>query len=44
MKKKNLKYKTTKLGKPNKFDANGSYTGTSSLIADLKPVQDVDDL
>jgi hypothetical protein len=31
-------------GKPDKFDTNGSYTGTSSLIADLKPVQDADDL
>lgn len=33
----------TKLGKPNKFDVNGSYTGTS-LLADLEPVQDADDL
>ena len=43
---KNSKYKklkNNKFGKPNKFDVNGSYTGTS-LLADLKPVQDADDL
>lgn len=38
------KTKHTKLGKPDKFDVNGSYTGTSSLLPDLKPVQDADDL
>lgn len=45
MKNKKLKnIKTKQFGKPNQFDVNGSYTGTSSLIADLKPVQDADDL
>jgi hypothetical protein len=45
MDKKFLRKKTTtKLGKPNKFDVNGSYTGTSNLLSDLKPVQDADDL
>jgi len=44
MKKKNLrKISKTQFGKPDKFDANGSYTGTS-LLADLKPIQDADDL
>lgn len=38
------KTKNTKLGKPNNFDINGSYTGTSSLLPDLKPIQDADDL
>ena len=42
--KKSKKIKTKQFGKPNKFDINGSYTGTSSLISDLKPVQDADDL
>ena len=41
-KSKNLKNK--QFGKPNKFDINGSYTGTSALISDLKPIQDADDL
>ncbi|MBO5910013.1 MAG: hypothetical protein J6Q15_00740 [Clostridia bacterium] len=45
MKNKSIKkVKNSKFGKPNKFDINGSYTGTSSLIADLKPIQDADDL
>lgn len=44
MKKKKLRKKPrTKLGKLNQFDVNGSYTGTS-LLSDLKPVQDADDL
>ena len=38
------KVKTKQFGKSNKFDVNGSYTGTSSLNDDLKPVQDADDL
>jgi len=41
---KNKKRKTKIFGNPNKFDINGSYTGTSGLIADLKPIQDADDL
>ena len=41
--KKSSKIKQKQFGKPNQFDVNGSYTGTS-LIADLKPVQDADDL
>ena len=41
---KSNKLKPNNFGKPNKFDINGSYTGTSSLIADLKPIQDADDL
>ena len=41
--KKSKKVKQKQFGKPNKFDANGSYTGTS-LLSDLQPVQDVDDL
>lgn len=45
MKKKSLnKPGTKKFGKHNQFDINGSYTGTSSLSGDLKPVQDADDL
>ena len=45
MKKKSLNKPGTKnFGKPNQFDINGSYTGTSSLSGDLKPVQDADDL
>ena len=36
------KFKTKHFGKRNKFDVNGSYTGTG-LINDI-PVQDVDDL
>ena len=44
MKKKNLrKIPKSQFGKPDKFDANGSYTGTS-LLADLEPIQDADDL
>ena len=42
--KKTKKIKQKQFGKPNKFDINGSYTGTSSLIADLNPIQDADDL
>jgi len=42
--KKSKKITNKQFGKPNRFDVNGSYTGTSSLIADLKPVQDADDL
>ena len=42
--KKQKNIKQSKFGKPNKFDTTGSYTGTSSLIADLKPIQDADDL
>ena len=41
--KKSTKVKNKNFGKPNKFDVNGSYTGTS-LLPDLKPVQDADDL
>ena len=41
--KKSKKIKQKQFGKPNKFDVNGSYTGTS-LLPDLKPVQDADDL
>ncbi len=37
------KIKQKQFGKPDKFDVNGSYTGTS-LLADLKPIQDADDL
>lgn len=45
MKKSKLrKLKNKPFGLSNKFDVNGSYTGTSSLISDLKPVQDADDL
>lgn len=45
MKNKKLrKIKSSKFGKPNQFDTNGSYTGVSSLLSDLKPVQDADDL
>ena len=44
MKNKNLRIKPKNLSKPNKFDPNGSYTGTSSLLGDLTPVQDADDL
>jgi len=43
---KNIKLKKNKqkhFGKANKFDVNGSYTGTS-LLPDLNPVQDADDL
>ena len=36
------KFKTKHFGKPNKFDVNGSYTGTSSI--NNVPVQDADDL
>jgi len=46
MKTKNLRKppkKSKTFGKPNNFDVNGSYTGTS-LLSDLKPVQDADDL
>lgn len=39
---KNIKQK--QFGKPNKFDVNGSYTGTASLSNDTNPVQDADDL
>lgn len=42
--KKSKKVKNKQFGKPNKFDINGSYTGTSALISDLKPIQDADDL
>ena len=41
---KSKKIKQKYFGKPNRFDVNGSYTGTSGLIADLKPIQDADDL
>ena len=41
---KTKKIKQKQFGKPNQFDINGSYTGTSGLIADLKPIQDADDL
>ena len=41
--KNNKKLKIRQFGKSNKFDINGSYTGTSSLD-DLKHVQDADDL
>ena len=41
---KSKKIKQKQFGKPNQFDVNGSYTGTSGLIADLKPIQDADDL
>jgi len=44
MKTKKRKTKNKILGNPDKFDINGSYTGTSGLIADLKPIQDADDL
>lgn len=37
------KIKNSKFGKPSQFDVNGSYTGTP-LSADLKPIQDADDL
>jgi len=40
---KSKKIKQKQFGKPNKFDVNGSYTGTS-LLSDLQPVQDADDL
>ena len=40
--KKSKKFKPKHFGKPNKFDVNGSYTGTGS-INDI-PVQDADDL
>lgn len=39
---KNIKHK--QFGKPDKFDVNGSYTGTPSLDNDIKPIQDADDL
>ena len=42
--KKLKKFKTKQFGTPDKFDVNGSYTGTSSLDNDIKPVQDADDL
>ncbi|MFQ6724162.1 MAG: hypothetical protein ACLRFE_02380 [Clostridia bacterium] len=42
--KKVKKIKTKSFGNPSKFDINGSYTGTSSLVSDLNPVQDADDL
>lgn len=41
---KSKKIKNKYFGKPDQFDVNGSYTGSSGLIADLKPVQDADDL
>ena len=42
---KKTKHKTKKsFGITNKYDINGSYTGTSGLNSDLTPVQDVDDL
>ena len=40
---KSKKIKNKQFGKPDQFDVNGSYTGTG-LLADLKPVQDADDL
>lgn len=40
---KNKKLKKKIFGKPNNFDVNGSYTGTS-ILPDLKPIQDADDL
>ena len=41
--KKTKKVNPKQFGRPNKFDINGSYTGTGSLD-DLEPVQDADDL
>ena len=40
---KQLKNKSSYLGRPTKFDVNGSYTGTPNQIEDL-PIQDADDL
>ena len=44
MKKSKLRKPTKPFGKADKFDINGSYTGTSALLSDLRPVQDADDL
>ena len=45
MKKSKLKkLKNKPFGSADKFDINGSYTGTSGLLSDLNPVQDADDL
>ena len=43
-KQKSQQLKSKQFGKPDKFDINGSYTGTSGILSDLKPVQDADDL
>ena len=43
-KKKTNKITTKQFGNPDKFDINGSYTGTPFLIDDQNPVQDADDL
>lgn len=42
---KSRKVKSKQFGTPNKFDVNGSYTGTPNFNnINEKPIQDADDL